>query len=79
MMFELFIGLFVLLAILLMAKVLFWFFVLVFLSPILFVGAVILSFGVLVITVIGVVFFGLLKLLLLPFLLLLAIPFALFS
>lgn len=78
-MFELFIGLFVLLAILLMAKVLFWFFVLVLLSPILFVGAVILSIGVLVITVIGVVFFGLLKLLLLPFLLLLAIPFALFS
>ncbi len=78
-MFELFIGLFVLLAILLMAKVLFWFFVLVFLSPILFVGAAILSISVFFLTVIGVVFFGLLKLLLLPILFLLAIPFAIFS
>jgi len=58
-----------------MIKILFWFFVLVLLSPILFVGAVLLSMVVLVVTVIGVVFLGLIKLLLL----ILMIPFALFS
>ena len=78
-MIEVFIGLLILLAALLVLKVMFWVFVLILLSPILFIGAAILSIGVLFLTVIGVVFFGLLKLLLLPFLLLLAIPFAIFS
>lgn len=78
-MIEVFIGLLILLAALLVLKVMFWVFVLILLSPILFVGAAILSIGVFFLTVIGVVFFGLLKLLLLPILFLLAIPFAIFS
>jgi len=78
-MIELFFGLFILLAVLLMVKVLFWIFVAILLSPILFVGAVVLSIGVILLTVFGVVFLALFKILLLPFLLLLAIPFAIFS
>lgn len=78
-MIEVFIGLLILLAALLVLKVMFWVFVLILLSPILFVGAAILSISVFFLTVIGVVFFGLLKLLLLPILFLLAIPFAIFS
>lgn len=76
---EVIVGLMILLAVLLLFKILFWAFVVVLLSPIIFVGAIFLSVGVMVLTVIAVVFLGLLKLLLLPFLLLLMIPFALFS
>jgi len=70
-MIEAFIGILVFLVVL---KLLFWVFVLLF-SPVIIVGGILLSIGLLIFTVIGGAFLLLFKILLLPLLLLLLLPF----
>jgi len=70
-MIEAIVGVLVLLVVF---KVLFWIFVLVF-SPIILIGGILLSIGIFFVMVVGGVFVLVFKLLFLPVLLLLLIPF----